>query len=352
MSDSPSNRSITRLAQQFCHLPLAAPLLEVLAGPTGTSSAGYPYLEPPVYEHFRDRVPHLLGMGQGVLDTLNRIEELASKSLDSEELEELERGARVVRVCVRTAAVTAPADLWLLRHVLATFSASGMAEKVLAGERLEPTNCEIEVAGRRRRVKPRELQADLSFLLSRGYLQQDEALRFVAPWHPRARQVLRSVPARLVAPTDVSRLWQRAFAGEALEADDDALLSELGRTAQRRTDARQNTWIAELDEIELGYRLLPVLLGLRAAGRTEDWLGESPINAAHLAPRSHQASFRRSPSWRRRRRSRSTLAAGAPPPWASEFSNGAPVRWALLRLTIPTWRGWRRSWSRAAARCG
>lgn len=285
------DRSAPWLAPRLGYLPLAAPLLEVLAGPTGISSAGYPYLEPMVYERFRDRVPHLFAMGQTVLDTLGRIEPLAQEHLADAALEEVERGARVVRVCVLSAAVTSPSDLWLLRHVLATFRASGLAEKVLAGERLDPADCQVELAGKTRRAKPEELQADLSFLLSRGYLQQDEGSRFVAPWHPRARHVLRTAPSRLAAPADVSRLWQQAFAGERLTAADESLLSELGQHAHRRTETRQNTWIADLDEIELGYRLLPVVLGLRAAGRSEEWLGQAPLEVESLAPRSTAAGY-------------------------------------------------------------
>src|SRR5688500_17898423 len=98
---------------------LARALVPVLAEPTGSTRAGHPYLAPAAWDVLRDRVPHLLGMGPRVLAALDRLSLGAhAAQLTRDEAAQLERAVAVVRQVVLTAAITAPPDLWLMRHVL------------------------------------------------------------------------------------------------------------------------------------------------------------------------------------------------------------------------------------------
>jgi hypothetical protein len=69
------------------------------------------------------------------------------------------------------------------------------------------------------------------------------------------------------------------------------ILLDLGQGARRRVDVAQDHWIADRDELGLGYLLLPIVLGLRAAERTAplaedalvhpvEWSRPHPVAAA------------------------------------------------------------------------
>ena len=114
---------------------IAELLIPVLEQPTGLSSAGFPYLQQSAWETFRDRVPHLFGMGQRVLEACDRLSAAFDRSDASPEDRETVRNAStVVRQVALTATITAPPDLWLLRHVLGAFADLGLLQRLLQGE--------------------------------------------------------------------------------------------------------------------------------------------------------------------------------------------------------------------------
>ncbi len=272
--------------------PLAELLVPVLLHPTGVSSAGFPYLYQGAWETFRDRVPHLLGMGQRVLDaceTLTRAFERSSASTD--EKRALLEAAAVVRQVALTAAITAPPDLWLLRHVLGAFAALGLLRRLFEGEALYPERCEVKVERKTRALDPDELETDLHFLLSRGLVEQyDEGFRIAG--HPRVRDLFSRVgPLPPHAPASATGLWRRLLEGGVVGSMELEVLLDLGQGARRRGDPKQNHWLPDRDELGLGYRLLPVVLGLRASGltpslvegasvRPEEWSRPHPVVAA------------------------------------------------------------------------
>jgi hypothetical protein len=263
--------------------PLAELLVPVLALPAGVTSAGFPYLQQGAWEWFRDRVPHLFGMGQRVLDACDRLEAAFGKGgLPA---------ATVVRQVVLTAAITAPPDLWLLRHVLGAFASLGLLRRLLDGEALYPERCEVSLDGASRTLTADELEKDLLFLLSRGLVEQyDEGYRVAG--HPRVRDLFtRTEPLPSHVPASATGLWRRLFEGGVLSNEDLEVLLDLGRGARRRVDLRQNHWLPDRDELGLGYRLLPVVLGLRANDlttalvegatvRPEAWSRPHPVAAA------------------------------------------------------------------------
>jgi len=242
--------------------PIAFELAHVLAEPTGTSSKGFPFLEPSAYARFRDRVPHILAMGPRVLRALDLVVGVARRhGID------VDNAAKVVRGCVLTAAITAPPDLWLLRYVLGTLSSLGLTRRLLDGEAIDTAATDLERDGRRQAANRRELLADLGFVLSRGLLEQDQEGRFLRPRDAHAQGALGAFTAPPSWPPDVSRLWARAFAGVTLEAPERKALIALGRSCPTPVDTGVRGWVPTGDEIEAGAHLLPTVLGLRAAGK-------------------------------------------------------------------------------------
>jgi hypothetical protein len=250
--------------------PLAAALANVLAEPTGRTSAGFAFLAPRAWELFRDGVPHILGFGERVLATLDSLTGAAETNpLSVEEREAVTLGASVVKQVVFTAAITAPPDLWLLRHVLGFLGEIGLLARLLHGEALHPEACVASYGGEEYRLDAAELDTDLHFLLARGMVEDYEG-GFRAAGHPRVREIFeRIAPRPAHVPASPASLWRRLFTGEALSDAELEILLDIGHGAPRRSDPRQNHWIADPDELELGFRLLPIVLGLRAADRTQ-----------------------------------------------------------------------------------
>ncbi len=128
----------------------------------------------------------------------------------------------------------------------------------------------------------RELDADLTLLLSRGYLETEYG-RFCAPSHPRAIEALQGLGVGPSWPADLSRVWLQAFRGGAVSPGERKALLEVGASPPRRSDAAQDTWIATRDEVDLGFRLLPIVLALRAAGLHSKLAAGERLDAAALA---------------------------------------------------------------------
>lgn len=276
--------------------PVARAVAGVLAEPVGRSSAGWPYLSARAWQQFRDRVPHLFAFGGRVLDAVDRL--AATDGLSPEARREVSDSAAVVRQVVTTAAITAPPDLWLLRLVLGFFAELGLNERLLVGEALVPEDCGD--------LHPGELEKDLLFLLSRGFVDQyDEGFRIAG--HPAVRRTLETlgpVPAGL--PSSLTGTWRRLFQREVLGAGEQEWLLDLGFGAPRRAQPHQNHWVPHREEIDLGWRLLPVVLGLRAAERTADLVEGSTLvptdwNAHHPSCAASAAEILVNAGWMARR---------------------------------------------------
>lgn len=266
--------------------PLQRALVPILTAPAGTSSGGWPFLADDAFAALRDRVPHILSMGPRVVDAVDEVHAAADRLAgpnDERAVQNVAVAGSVVRTVVNTAAITAPSDLWLLRFVLGALAEAGVAQRLLAGERIDPAECLVRARGGEKRADRRELDVDLSLLLARGYVVVADGRYALAP-HPRARAVLSAIaPVPQEHPPHAAELWARAFAGRPVDDGEAAALIAVAAGARARTDVAQDTWIATADEIELGYRLLPVVLGLRAAQKHKRLAG-APIAADELAP--------------------------------------------------------------------
>lgn len=257
--------------------PLFETLVPLLLTPTGISSAGYPYLEQAAWEQFRDTVPHLFASGARLLDLIEVLRAKLQSLEASAERDNALAVCRVVRQVVRTAAITSPTDLWLMRQVLANFSTLGLSRRLLDGEAIYPRSCREYGDSNGRLLDPDQLEADMLFLLARGVVEQyDEGFRIAG--HPRVRALveqLGALPENL--PSTTTSWWRALFAGEPLAPKQLGTLSWLGFSCPApREDVEQNHWIATPSEVETGFRLVPLVLGLRAVNATDDF-GEGMI---------------------------------------------------------------------------
>jgi hypothetical protein len=261
--------------------PVARRLAVLCESPAGRSSAGYSFLSQDAWETLRDEIALLFAQGQRVLDGAAALEAALPAAGAPADAADNARGVlRVVRQVVLTAAITAPPDLWLLRNILANLATLGITRRLNAGEAIVPRRCTTDGAP----LAARELEVDLTFLQTRGLVEAyDDSFR--AAGHPRARRALERLgPLAPGQPVTATPLWRRLFAGEAVSETDAATLAALGAGPPRRTDERQNHWIPTVEEIELGWLLLPLALGLRAAGRAAGLEEGALLEAAALAP--------------------------------------------------------------------
>lgn len=241
-----------QLYAQFGLDPLARELIPILTSETGISSSGYPFLLPPVWRRLRDWVPHILAAGPRVLATVDQLVDAGASS----------DAGRVVRQVVRSAAVTAPPDLWLTRHIVAALSTVGVLGRLASGETVVP--------GDDPSLRADELAIDLRFLLSRGWLvRAGQGYRLASHAHARQLSLLGPIPL----PAGVSTLWQRALSGTPVPELD--LLDPERVTVSQ--DRHPGLWSATAWEIELGYRLVPLIVALRAASEDMDLSRLPPV---------------------------------------------------------------------------
>ena len=255
--------------------PICQRLVPLVIRPTGTTSTGYPYFERRTFEEFRDQVPYLFATGARVLEGLKTILEVAGElELEQETVENIQRGCRVAGQMTRTAAITAPTDLWLMRHILGVHSELGLADRLVRGEAIHPEFCSIDDEDSRF-LSAEQLAIDLEFLLARGVVEQyDESFRIAG--HRRARQLLSELgPVPEDHPIPAAAVWKRAFdavvAGESPQNRDIEALQRLVREVPKpRKRLEQSHWLPTVDEVRVGYRLVPLVLGLRAANLCAD----------------------------------------------------------------------------------
>ena len=254
--------------------PLAAVLARVLGHETGISSAGFPFLAEPAYTALRDEVPQLLGWGVQAWDAL---EEMCASldGLDEGSRHHVLQSRRVVQQVLRTASITAPPALWLLRHVLGAMADVGITRLLLAEEGVRPSDMDLQSG---------ELDTDLSFLSVMGIVDRSEGV-FRLSARPEARRLLESLgPLPDGEPVHAAALWARACGGEELDSTERDHLLVLASGAYPRSNHFQTNWFPTYEEVALGYRLLPFVVGMASAGTTQDCLKQTSLAPIDIVP--------------------------------------------------------------------
>jgi hypothetical protein len=247
--------------------PFSDALAPILLGPVGFSSAGYPYLEAHLFRELRDNLPLLFKGGQEIRNTVDMLSIQAENHLDTDQKNNVLAAATVIRTILNTAAVTAPPDLWLLRQVLHTWKELDVLQPILSQDGIVPDACGL--------LEP-EFRIDLTFLLSRGYLREKDG-RYYASKNPQALSTLQEAAGsdhHLIRSTPGE--WTRFFNGESQSETTLERLHQFVKTPYP-SSIRRDSWCATWSEIELGYRWVPILLGLSQSPKVEGLLGSEPI---------------------------------------------------------------------------
>jgi len=244
-------------------------LLNVLSGETGMSSSGFPYISDDSFKQFRDNVPHLFNDGLSVIRFLDCIEKkLTSMDSTNEELNSVRRATKVLRTIVFTAGVTATPDLWLLRQILGMHKELGTLSHLSGGG-------EIEVASyaEKNGLNAAQLGIDLHFLYSRGYLLES-VNGFVIKESSLIIDLFEQID-KISSRFKVNMINKMAdwFYGEKTE--EGLIKSYLQIDIHPKPI---NDWVAGIEQIELGFRVLPLVLGLRVTGLTEKLRKDASID--------------------------------------------------------------------------
>ncbi|MFK5955651.1 MAG: hypothetical protein QM477_04305 [Planctomycetota bacterium] len=236
------------------------------------------------WQILRNEVPLLFAFGGEALLASTELEK-ESLSLSAKEQVQFANAMQVVRQVTLTAAITAPPDLWLLRNVLAAFATLGLHRRLVRGDALFPETCAVDGV----LLNATVLRTNLEFLQARGFVDAyDEGYRIAG--HPRAHEVFEAAtPLPQGLPSSTARWWRDLFFADDVPAERLALLVQLGMDIPQRKYAFQNHWIATPEEIELGFRLLPVVLGLRATGQSVTLKEGVPLEAGCWKSKSLEA---------------------------------------------------------------
>ncbi|HEY4492822.1 MAG TPA: hypothetical protein VI958_12535, partial [Acidobacteriota bacterium] len=220
------------------------------------SSSGYPYLSEISFRTFLQEVPHLFREGQILLSWVGQFEaKLESVRLFSPtELVSLQRAVFVLRQIVQSAAVCAPSDLWILRHVLSVHCALGLTNLYKTGAQFD-----LETTAAKYGLDARHLSWDFSLLHSRGYL---EVRNKMWQWciSSAAKDVLQKItelPKEFL--TDWVELFVKLLSGNSSPEEQEQIARFLTYEDRTSPSAR---WEASYFQIEVGYRLVPMILAL------------------------------------------------------------------------------------------
>ncbi len=245
---------ILRIDELSAH-PQAEQLIEIVTGETDISSAGFPYISDHSFRLLTGQVPHLFRDGQAILDWTSSLENAltARSELAPADLESIRRAIKILRTVVFTAGVTAPPDLWVLRHVLSAHHELGILDWLMSGRILDPV-----VYAEENNLDEHQLRTDLQLLHARGYLSTGDGDYRNSPEAAIAAVIERS---SAIPPTLLRNLVPDLTDWLSTEgASNPELETWLDQIPEHQPTG---SWVASQHEVELGYRLLPTVLSLR-----------------------------------------------------------------------------------------
>lgn len=230
-------------------------LISILTGRTGVSSSGYPYISENSFQTFLREIPHLFQNGHSLLGLLAHLEKRIkrNKEFSSAELEALTSSIKVLRTIVYSASVCAPSDLWIVKHVLSVHHKLGITNRFRSGELLD-----VEPLADQLHLNPKHLGWDFALLYSRGYLRLRDG-RYELAANQQAKEVLQH--AAPIHPEFLCDLADPMISILKSDSKSEQPLIKRFLTLQAKPRNFRN-WFASHFELELGYKLLPLLLAL------------------------------------------------------------------------------------------
>ncbi len=222
----------------------------IIQGPTSVTAKGFPFINEASFRLFQEQLPHLFCNGLAILDYLRDL----NPGSESEA-----RAKQVIEAMVLTAAVTAPSDLWLLKHILSAYAQIGLLPDFCGQREFSPASLAREHA-----LNDAIMKIDFSFLKSRGYLREVSPGSFSVANHPSVRAALKEFkPYPVHLPIDMIEMLGHYFANAKNAAKDPVTqIFQLPEQFVKNPDPAID-WVPSLSAIEIGSRILPIVLSLR-----------------------------------------------------------------------------------------
>lgn len=244
----------------FSSIPNHDRLASIIMGETGISSAGYPIISESSFLKWMTEVPQLFLDGAALLDGLHALHSSlqASRQPDDTSHESWLRAIKVLKTVIQTAAVTAPTDLWLMKHILSSHFKTGILKALQ-----EKGEVNLQRLSQTAGLNFNQLRYDFHFLTSRGFVQRGAAHEaYSISSHSQVQALLNKfTPLEGAWSDNMIPLLKRCFEGENLDTQESKQLRAF-LTQPSGLQPAPN-WIPGALELELGYRLVPIILAYR-----------------------------------------------------------------------------------------
>ncbi|MBT7609446.1 MAG: hypothetical protein HN576_06805 [Bacteriovoracaceae bacterium] len=247
--------------------------LTIITSRSEIGKSGFPIIEPRGYESFLQNIPHLFKNGQVILNLIkiirDRIEDI--QEISRNECQSVIRVLEILNRVILTSSVTAPPDLWVIRHLISSMMNSTLKNYV-SNENWFNLNDIAKIE----KLDLNQLKYMFGFLFSRGYLRHKKEgssnlyffsdLEFLNSCNALAPNLPQNV-----IPSFVNALSKE----EDLNKIESFLKIDLNLS-------KSKTWIATWNEVEVGFRFLPFVLALRYLDKNRELICGSNILAHEL----------------------------------------------------------------------
>ncbi len=235
-------------------------LIEIVGKKTGMSSAGFPYVSEDSFEQFIQKIPHLFSDANQVIQWISLAKKNIAAFSECEEKISLSRSLSVIETVVHTAAITSVPDLWIIRQILSSHKILGIVDILLCGNVIE-----IQSFCREHSWSEKVLKADFHLLLSRGLLCLD-GKEYRLTQYPQAKDIYSQIlPIESKFRVNNVALLVKWFRQPDLEQKE--YFSQFFQIHVSKKSFAG--WYPSYYHVELGYRLLPLLLSLRVLNYTK-----------------------------------------------------------------------------------
>ena len=231
-------------------------LNKIIKSETSLSTSGYPYISHDSFQLFLNHVPHLFQRGSMVLSYLDSF---------TAQSESEERALTVLRQIILTAAITAPSDLWLTKHLITIHRKVGTIDQLLRG------SLDIASYSKKNNIDTNLLQLDFHFLKSRGYLKEPKPGTFNLTSSPFIKELFSKLtlyPPKI--PIDIVEIVKSYISN----SDGPAKQPLEGVFLPLTPEHEPTDWRAGLREVEIGAAVVPLVLALSLYKRPEKEIQE------------------------------------------------------------------------------
>lgn len=253
----------TAIENCFSHdKTISSTLLEILCCQTKMGKSGFPIIESSAYQKFLNHVPHLFERGNVLLANFKvmgeRVENLSEISF--EEASSFKRALEVLQRVILTASVTSPPDLWVFRQLISTLLTSQLDQYVAKGGWID-----LEEISKEEGYELKQLQYVFGFLYSRGHFDYRSE-------KGRALYVVRDLSFyNQCRPleTEITRNAIPMLSNFLKNGDQAAVVDQF--LSMELSNVPPLSWVPSWDEIEIGYRMTPLVLAIRNLDRNRDF---------------------------------------------------------------------------------